>query len=152
MVVVRSPHAHGILRGIDADEARAIPGVLGVYTGADLAAAGIRPLACGASLTNADGSPMRKPPRPALASDKVRYRRRSGGGGRGGDRGAGEARGGDRGARHRAAARRDDARGGGRTGAPLLHDEAPGNLAVEFHYGDAEKSLPPSRARRMSRG
>ena len=33
--VVRSPYAHAEIRGIDADAARAMPGVLAVYTGAD---------------------------------------------------------------------------------------------------------------------
>jgi carbon-monoxide dehydrogenase large subunit len=139
MVVVRSPHAHGILRGIDADEARAMPGVLGVYTGADLAAAGILPLACVASLTNADGSPMNKPPRPSLASDKVRYV---------GDSVAVVVAETVALARHAAdtvvldieplpaVTTPEDA---AEQGAPLLYDEAPGNLAVEFHYGDAEK-------------
>ncbi len=139
MVVVRSPHAHGILRGVDANEARAMPGVLGVYTGTDLAAAGILPLACSANLTNADGSPMRKPPRPALASDKVRFV---------GDPVAVVV------AETVALAKQaadavvldieplpavttpEEAVA---PGAPLLHDEAPGNLAVEFHYGNAEK-------------
>src|SRR5258708_1303765 len=39
-VIVRSRHAHGIIRGIATDEARTMPGVLGIYTGADLDAAG----------------------------------------------------------------------------------------------------------------
>jgi len=139
MVVVRSPHAHGIIRGIDADEARAMPGVLGVYTGSDLAAAGILPLACAAGLTNADGSPMNKPPRPSLASDKVRYV---------GDPVAVVVAESVALAKHAAdtvvldieplpaVTTPEEAVA---PGAPLLHDEAPGNLAVEFHYGDAEK-------------
>src|SRR5438270_8661229 len=39
-VMVRSRHAHGIIRSIDVAAARALPGVLGVYTGADLEAYG----------------------------------------------------------------------------------------------------------------
>ena len=35
LVFVRSPHAHARLRGVDADAARALPGVLAVHTGAD---------------------------------------------------------------------------------------------------------------------
>ena len=73
MVMVRSPYAHGILRSVDVNAARAMPGVLGIYTGADLEKAGIGPLACTASMTNVDGSPMRKPLRPALAVGKVRH-------------------------------------------------------------------------------
>ena len=36
---VRSPHAHARIRGIDAEEARALPGVFAVFTGEDMAAA-----------------------------------------------------------------------------------------------------------------
>ena len=43
-VMVRSHYAHGIIRNIDTMEARAMPGVLAVYTAADLAAGGIGPL------------------------------------------------------------------------------------------------------------
>ena len=41
-VMVRSHHAHGVIRHIDTAEARAMPGVLAVYTAADLAAGGYR--------------------------------------------------------------------------------------------------------------
>src|SRR5579863_3363554 len=43
-VMVRSPYAHGVIRGIDTAEARAVPGVLAVYTAADLEAGGIVPM------------------------------------------------------------------------------------------------------------
>src|SRR5882757_9112819 len=43
-VMVRSPHAHGVLRAIDVAAARAMPGVLAVYTAEDLAAGGLGPL------------------------------------------------------------------------------------------------------------
>src|SRR5262245_64948767 len=39
-VMVRSRHAHGVIKRIDTVAARAMSGVLGVYTGADLAAYG----------------------------------------------------------------------------------------------------------------
>jgi len=41
MVVVRSPHAHAVLRGIDTVEASSMPGVLGIFTGADCVADGL---------------------------------------------------------------------------------------------------------------
>ena len=44
-VMVRSRYAHGVIRRIDAAAARAMPGVLAVYTAADLAAGGIGPAA-----------------------------------------------------------------------------------------------------------
>jgi carbon-monoxide dehydrogenase large subunit len=39
---VRSPHAHALIRAIDAAEARRMPGVQAVYTAADLRQAGVR--------------------------------------------------------------------------------------------------------------
>ena len=50
-----------------------MPGVLGVYTGADLVAAGYGTLKCIVPFKNRDGSEMKKPPRPALPIDKVRF-------------------------------------------------------------------------------
>src|SRR5271165_5623339 len=62
-VMVRSQVAHGVIRGIDTDAARKIPGVLGVFTAADLK--GYGPLKCIVPFNNRDGSPMRKPRREA---------------------------------------------------------------------------------------
>src|SRR5208282_3637308 len=70
-VMVRSQNAHGVIRSIETDAARKMPGVLGVYTGADLK--GYGPLKCIVPFNNRDGSPMKKPLREALATDKVRY-------------------------------------------------------------------------------
>src|SRR5262245_14888678 len=70
-VIVRSTHAHGIIRKIDTAEARAMPGVLAAYTGADLT--GYGGLKCFPPLKNRDGTPMKKPLRPALPTDKVRF-------------------------------------------------------------------------------
>src|SRR5256712_12790464 len=39
-VVVRSTHAHGAIKKLDTGEARRMPGVLGVWTGEDMVAAG----------------------------------------------------------------------------------------------------------------
>ena len=72
-VVVRSPYAHGVIKGIDTEGARAMPGVLGVFTGADLEAAGYGRMRCVLPLKNADGTPLRNIERPALALDKVRF-------------------------------------------------------------------------------
>src|SRR5665647_3115315 len=57
-VMVRSSVAHGVIRGIDTAAAKAMPGVLAVYTAADL---------------TRDGPPIRYTPRPALLADKVRF-------------------------------------------------------------------------------
>src|SRR6476646_6696748 len=71
--VARSSHAHGMIRGIDTAAAKAMPGVLGVWTGADMAAAGYKPFICGLPLKSRDGSPLLQTNRMPLVSDKVRY-------------------------------------------------------------------------------
>src|ERR671934_1231429 len=70
---VRSPHAHATLRGIKTDKAKKAPGVLAIYTGADLAAAKVGGLPCGWLITDVNGQPMKEPPYPALAQGKVRH-------------------------------------------------------------------------------
>jgi len=72
-VMVRSRLAHGSLRAVETDAARAMPNVLGIYTAADLRAAGLGALKPGIVVPNRDGSPMHAPPRPALASGRVRF-------------------------------------------------------------------------------
>jgi len=71
--VVRSSHAHGVIRNIDTTAARGMPGVLGIWTGQDLAAAGYGTFRCALPMQNADGSPMLQTDRMALATDKVRF-------------------------------------------------------------------------------
>jgi carbon-monoxide dehydrogenase large subunit len=68
--MVRSPHAHARVTGIDVAAARALPGVFGVFTAADLA--GLGPIPCTSAVPTVDG-PMRVPLRFTLASDRVRY-------------------------------------------------------------------------------
>ncbi len=133
--VVRSQHAHGVIRGIALRAARAMPGVLGAWTGADLGEYG--PLRCTLPLRNRDGSPMRAPSRPSLATDKVRYV---------GDPVAFVVA--ESPARARDAAEAveveiepldavTDAAAATAPGAPLLYDEVPGNVVLDFHHGDA---------------
>src|SRR5687768_14768563 len=63
--IVRSNYAHGVLKGVNAGAARKMPGVLAVYTAADLAAYG--PHKCALDFKQRDGSPMHKPIRKSLA-------------------------------------------------------------------------------------
>lgn len=72
-VMVRSPVAHGVIRAIDISAAREMPGVLAVYTGADLAARGYGGLMPGVAVPNHDGTPMHALPRLAMPLDKVRF-------------------------------------------------------------------------------
>ncbi len=134
--MLRSPQAHGISRALDTAAAAAMPGVLAIYTGADLKAAGYGPLPCVVALKNHDGSDMKTPENHALAVDRVRY------------------------VGHPVAAviaeTIDQARDGaeaieleiealdavdtveaaGDADAPQIWDEAPGNLCLDFHNGD----------------
>ncbi len=137
--MVRSPHAHGMIRHIDAAASRAMPGVLAIYTAADLANGGIGPLPPRQIMNNRDGTPMLSPTRFALATDKVRH--------------VGEAVAAI--IAETVAAAKDAAEAivvdidplpavtaPGRAaapGAPLVHDDVPGNVGLDFHYGDSGK-------------
>jgi aerobic carbon-monoxide dehydrogenase large subunit len=70
---VRSPHAHARIKKIDAKTAKAMPGVLAVLTGAELAADKIGNLICGWMIHSKDGSPMKMAPHPAIAHGKACY-------------------------------------------------------------------------------
>jgi aerobic carbon-monoxide dehydrogenase large subunit len=134
--MVRSRNAHGIIRGIDAKAALQMPGVLAVYTGADLKDYG--PLKCIVALNNRDGSPLKKPRRAALATERVRYV---------GDPVACVIAETLAQAKDAAEAVTVDieplpavvsAEQAARTGAPQLYDDVPGNVALDYQYGDGE--------------
>jgi carbon-monoxide dehydrogenase large subunit len=138
-VMVRSPHAHGVIRYIDTAAARAMPGVLAVYTAADLQAGGIGPLPPRQVMNNRDGTPMPSPTRWALATDKVRH--------------VGEAVAAV--VAETVALARDAADAvvvdidplpaataasrAAAADAPLLYDDVPDNVGLDFHYGDSDK-------------
>src|SRR3954470_4787320 len=137
-VMVRSKIAHGVLKGIDSKTAAAMPGVLAILTYADIAAAGFGPMKCGLNIPQRDGSPMKTPPRHSLAKGRVRF--------------VGEAVAcvvAETAVQAKdaaeavmlaidelpAATNPADAL---KPGAPQIHEDAPGNLVLDFHYGDAE--------------
>src|SRR5436190_17655142 len=133
-IVLRSPHGHAAIDGIDTGAARAMPGVRGVFTAADLDADGIGPLPCIAQVATI--APMIVPPRRALAHDRVRHV---------GDPVAFVVA--DTSDQARDAAELIeiayrplpavvDAAAAFAAGAPLLWDEAPGNLSYRFERGD----------------
>ena len=66
--ILRSPHAHAIIKSIDISEAEALPGVVAVYVGKDLADDGIGGLPCGFNPPD-----IKTAPHMALAVDKVRH-------------------------------------------------------------------------------
>ncbi len=139
-VMVRSPYAHGIIKWIAIDAAaKPMPGVLGVYIWDDLAKAGIgmtkrRPWSPIARrleqsrLKPAPGARYRQSAvcRRGLCRCRCRERRASQGCGRSG------------GARSRTAAGGHQHRRGDRAGRADIHDEAPGNVTLDYHFGDTD--------------
>ena len=71
--MLRSPHAHAVIKGIDANAAHAASGVLAILTGEDLAREGIGDIPCLSAVTNRDQSPSVLPPYPAITSGRVRH-------------------------------------------------------------------------------
>ena len=136
-VMVRSPYAHGVIRRIDTAAAAKMPGVLAVYTAADLAAGGIGPLPARQVMNNRDGTPMLSPVHYALASDKVRHV---------GDALAAVVA-------ETVAAAKDAAEAvivdidplpaisepalADAPGAPQIYDDVPNNVGLDFHFGDS---------------
>jgi carbon-monoxide dehydrogenase large subunit len=72
-VFVRAPVAHAVIRGVDPTPALALPGVLAVFTGRDLAAAGLGGIPPAASFPGRGGRPPASAPIPPLAVDRVRH-------------------------------------------------------------------------------
>jgi len=135
---VRSPHPHARIAGIDVQAARAMPGVVAIFTGRELASAGVAPIPNSADFRRADGAPTATPARHALATDTVRY--------------VGEAVAAIIGATPQsardAAERVDvtydalpavsDAKAAVAPGAAIVTPEAPDNVACEARHGDAQ--------------
>src|SRR3954465_3494865 len=135
--IVRSQHSHGVIKGINADAAKRMPGVLAVYTAKDLAAYG--PHKCALDFKMRDGTPMKRPVRKSLASDKVRYV---------GDPVACVVAETAVQAKDAAEAVELDidplpavalASQAAKPGAPQLYDDVPGNVLLDFLWGEPEK-------------
>ncbi len=136
-VFVRSPHAHANILSIDAAAALEMPGVVAVYTGAEMAAAGVNGLPVGWGITGSDGLPMKEPAHPPLAVGKARHV---------GDpvaivvaetvaeaRLAAEAVVVEYDVLDAVVSMHDALR----SGAALVHDDVPGNLCCDWSMGDA---------------
>ena len=135
-VMRRSDRPHAKILGIDTAAASAAPGVVAIFTGADMAKEEIGGLPCGWQIHNKDGSPMAEPPHPVLAVGKVRHV---------GDPVAvviADTKQQARDAAELIAIDYQDLPSVSSTpdalapGAPLVHDEVPGNLCYDWHIGD----------------
>ncbi len=71
--IKRAARPHARINGIDAAAAKAAPGVVAVFTGADTQADNVGGIPCGWQIHNKDGSPMAEPTHPVLAVGKVRF-------------------------------------------------------------------------------
>jgi aerobic carbon-monoxide dehydrogenase large subunit len=135
--ILRSSVAHGRIKSINTDAASRMKGVIGIYTGRDVAQYGT--LQSALPFKSKDGTDLKKPPRPALPSDKVRFV---------GDPIACVVA--------QTLAQAKDAaevievdieplavvttpEQAVAKGAPALFDDVPGNICLDFHYGDSEK-------------
>ncbi len=135
-VFVRSPHVHARVLSIETAQALAAPGVLGVFTAADLRAVGIGPMLVAVPQKNRDGSAPRVPGRPVLAEAYALF--------------VGEAvamvvASTQRDARdaaelvqvdYEALAHATDPRAALAPGAPAVREDARGNLALDWAGGD----------------
>jgi carbon-monoxide dehydrogenase large subunit len=137
LAFLRSPFAHARIVSIDVAAARAMPGVVAVFTGADLAQAGLQPIPPVAGFPGPGGRPPASAPQRALAHEVVRF--------------VGEAVAAvvatsllqARDALEAVVVDYDelpavaDPIEAMKTGAPVLCPEAPDNIAAEMRHGDA---------------
>ncbi len=73
LVFLRSPYPHAKITQLDTAAAKAMPGVRGVFSGQDLSAAGVKPMARPLNYKRADGTPLSSTTRHALANGTVRF-------------------------------------------------------------------------------
>jgi aerobic carbon-monoxide dehydrogenase large subunit len=140
-VFLRAPHAFAAIRRIDVSAAKAAFGVLDVLTAADIAAAGVGHIVRALPQKGRDGGMLKNPLRPALARGHVRH--------------VGEpvalvvatTRDAAQDAAERIEVDYDalpavtDLRAAAASGAPQIHADAPGNLALDWAMGDAPENL-----------
>jgi len=146
LAFTRSTMAHATITSIDVEAARAMDGVVAVFTGAELVAAGVKPIPLAPSFKKPDGQPMASAPKRALAHERVRF--------------VGEP------VVAVVATTREAARTAAASvwvdydelpavidphqamqpDAPVLWDDAPGNVCAQMQHGDAAKAEAAFRA------
>ncbi|MEM7655713.1 MAG: xanthine dehydrogenase family protein molybdopterin-binding subunit [Bacteroidota bacterium] len=138
--IIRSPYAHAKINGVDTSAAVAAEGVVAIFTGKDIAEAGIAGVPAGWQVNFKNGETMKEPPHPLLVADKARF--------------VGDA------IAVVIAETKEQAKDAAelvevdyeeldavtnaveavKDGAPQVHDEAPNNLAFDWEIGDKEKA------------
>ncbi len=71
--ILRSPYAHAKINSMDTSAAESADGVVKIYTGADIAAAGVNGVPCGWQVNFKNGDTMKEPPHPLLVADRVKH-------------------------------------------------------------------------------
>ena len=136
--IIRSPHAHARIKRIDVSAAKAMPGVIDVITGEDVK--DINGLPCGWQVNFRNGDTMKEPKHPLLVADKVRHV---------GDNVAmviAETRELAKDAAEKVDIEYEvldavvDPKKAVEDGAPLVHEDAPRNLAFDWEIGDKAKT------------
>lgn len=131
---VRCPYAHAKINSVDTEAAKAMPGVVAIYTGADVA--NVNGVPCGWQVNFKNGDTMKEPKHPLLVADKARHV---------GDAVAiviAESR--EQAVDAAQAITVDyeelpcvvDAAEAVKSGAPLVHDEAPNNICYDWTLGN----------------
>ena len=138
--IIRSHYAHARIVSIDLSEAKGMEGVMAIFTGKDIAEAGINGVPCGWQVDFKNGDTMKEPPHPLLVADKTRYM---------GDAVAVVI------AKSKALAKDAaemveidyepldavvSAEEAVEEGAPLVHDDIPNNMSFDWELGDREKT------------
>ena len=134
--LVRSPHAHATINSVDIAAAKTAPGVVGVFVGQDLLDDAVGGLICGASVTGKGGEVNKTPPRNVLTMDKARFV---------GDpivvviaETLAQAKDGAEmvAIDYTELPSTVSTSGADADGAPLLHEECPNNVALDWELGD----------------
>ena len=139
-IYVRSPHAHANIKGVDSSKAEAMDGVVKVFTGKDIADAGIVGSICGWQVDFKNGDTMKEPGHPIMVADKVRH--------------VGDAVAlviaEDRQTARDAAGLVEvnyevldavvDPKAATQDGAPLVHDDVPNNTIFDWELGNKEET------------
>jgi aerobic carbon-monoxide dehydrogenase large subunit len=142
--IVRSPYAHARINGVDTAAARAMKGVVAVYTGADVAE--MNGVPCGWQVNFKNGDTMKEPPHKLMVADKTRHM---------GDSVAMVI------AESREIAKDAadlievdyedmdavvDARKAIKDGAPLVHDDVPNNICFDWELGTPKEEVAAALA------
>ena len=138
--IIRSHYAHAKILSVDISAAESMEGVVAIYTGKDIAEAGINGVPCGWQVDFKNGETMKEPPHPLLVADKTRYM---------GDSVAVVIAGSKAQAKDAAELviidyepleAVVDAKEAVEDDAPLVHDDIPNNMSFDWELGDREKT------------